>query len=193
MRWQKSNGEPRSETLKRRHALLASALAAVVAIALAAWLLIDDNESGDSSNASASTKAEIVSVTALRTAAAAEEAPIYWPGATEGTELELSQPSAERTYVRYLPDGTEAGDPRRFLTVGSYRFPNPTAALRARGAEPEGVLATAPGEGTVYFSRENPKSVYLAYPGVDVEIEVFAPEFKEALRLVTSGRIVPVE
>ncbi len=193
MRWQKSNGEPRSETLKRRYALLAAALAAVVAIALAAWLLIDDNESSDRPSATASREAEIVNVASLRMAAAAEEMPIYWAGATEGTELELSQTSADRAYVRYLPDGTEAGDPRRFLTVGSYRFPNPTAALRSRGAEPGGVLATAPGDGTVYFSRENPKSVYLAYPGVDVEIEVFAPEFKEALRLVTSGRIVPVE
>lgn len=193
MRWQRSNGESQSETLKRRHALLAAVLAAIVAILLVAWLLIDDNESYDTSTASTPVEAEIVSVASLRKAAPAGETPIYWAGATEGSELELSRPSADRTYVRYLPDGTEAGDPRRLLTVGSYRFPNPTDALRSRGTEPDGVLATAPGNGTVYFSRENPKSVYLAYPGVDVEIEVFAPEFKEALQLVTSGRIVPVE
>jgi hypothetical protein len=76
--------------------------------------------------------------------------------------------------------------------VGSYRITDPTAVLRSQGKQPGGVLATAPGGGTVYFNRQRPQSVYLAYPGVDVEVEVFAPDFKQALQLVTSGRIVPV-
>jgi hypothetical protein len=192
MRWHKSSGDTQPTKPKRRHVLLGAVAAAVIAVLLAAWVLIDDNESGDTA-AGISTEAAIVSVDSLRKAASTQGTPIYWAGNTEGSELELSQPSTDRTYVRYLPSGVQAGDSRPFLTVSSYRFPNPTAALRSRGSEPAGVLATAPGNGTVYFNREDPKSVYLAYPGVDVEVEVFAPEFKEALQLATSGRIVPVE
>jgi hypothetical protein len=193
MRWQRSKGRSRPEPLKRRHALIGVGLAAVIVIALVAWLLIDDNESADSSGSPTSTEARIVSVKALRAAAGAQGTPLYWAGATEGAKLELSRPSADRTYVRYLTGNAEAGDPQPFLTVGSYRFEDPTGALRSRGSEPGGVVASAPGEGVVYFDRTNPKSVYLAYPGTEVEIEVFAPEFKEALQLVTAGRIVPVE
>ena len=166
-------------------------LGALIAVALIVWVALDsgDSNAGDTQNI----EAEVVSVAALRRAAAAQATPIYWAGATQGADLELSRPAPDRTYVRYLPPGVEAGDKRRFLTVGSYSFENPTAALRSRSEEPGGVLATAPGGGVVYFERTDPKSVYLAYPDTEVEIEVFAPEFKEALQLVTDGRIVPVE
>jgi hypothetical protein len=190
MRWQKSKGKSQPETLKRRHALLGAGIAGLVAIALVAWLLVDDNESTDSS---ASAEARIVSAKELREAVGTQSEPVYWAGASAGSKLEFSQPSPDRTYVRYLTGDAEAGDPQPFLTVGSYRFADPTGTLRSRGGEPSGVLASAPGGGVVYFDRADPKSVYLAYPGTEVEIEVFAPEFKEALQLVTDGRIVPVE
>ncbi len=170
---------------------LFAVLGALIAVALIVWVTLDsgDSKSGDTQ----SSEAEVVSVAALRRAAAAQDTPIYWAGATQGTYLELSRPAPDRTYVRYLTGEAKAGDPKPFLTVGSYRFEDPAGALRHRGGEPGGVLATAPGGGVVYFERTDPKSVYLAYPDTEVEIEVFAPEFKEALQLVTDGRIVPVE
>ncbi|HEX6667294.1 MAG TPA: hypothetical protein VF081_11935 [Solirubrobacterales bacterium] len=169
-------------------------LGGLIAVALIVWVALDSSDSkSDKDAGTQGAEAETVSVASLRKAAAAQDTPIYWAGLTAGSELELSRPSADRTYVRYLPAGVEAGDPRPFLTVGSYRFEDPTAALRSRSSEPGGVLASAPGGGVVYFDRTNPKSVYLAYPDTEVEVEVFAPEFKEALQLVTDGRIVPVE
>jgi hypothetical protein len=173
---------------KRRYARLGALLAAGLAVLLVAWALIDDNEGGTTT-----TEAEIVSVAALRTAVASQESPVYWAGANAGSELELSRPEADRTYVRYLTEGVEAGDPRPFLTVGSYQLADPVTALRGLGEKPGGVLASAPGDGTVYFDREDPQSVYLAYPDTEVEIEVFAPDFEQALHAVTSGRVVPVE
>jgi hypothetical protein len=194
MRWQRSSNESESGKLSRRHALVGAGIAAVLAALLVAWLLIDDNESGGSpATAGVPVEATIVSVGGLRKAAETQSTPIYWAGASEGSALELSAPSPDRTYVRYLTGGAKAGDPEPFLTVGSYRFEDPTGALQSRGSKPDGVLASAPGGGVVYFERTAPKSVYLAYPDTEVEIEVFAPEFKEALQLVTAGRIVAVE
>jgi hypothetical protein len=181
-------GQPGADTNKLR-SYIALALVAVAAVLLVVWLVSDDDDSagGDAG------AAEIVSAESLGDAVTGEKEPVYWAGEQAGTELELSRPGEGRTYVRYLTDGAEAGDPRAdFLTVGTYVQPDPVAALRRQGKEPGGVLGTAPGKAVVYFSRDQPQSVYMAYPGVDVEIEVFDPNFAHALQLVNSGQIVPV-
>lgn len=163
------------------------AIAAVLAIGLILWVTLRDDDSSSSS----SNGAEIVSVDSLRETAAEQDAPIYWAGEQEAAELELSQPDEDHTYVRYLTDGAEAGDPQPdFLTVSTYATADPVAALRRQGDEPGGVLSDAPGGATVYFNRSQPQSVYLAYPGVDVQIEVYDPDSKQALELVNSGQIV---
>lgn len=168
------------------------ALAAVLAIGLVLWIALRDDDGDDSP--SSSSEAQIVSVDSLRDAAAEEGAPIYWAGEQEGAELELSRPDASRTYVRYLTGGAEAGDPQPdFLTVGTYEDPNALKKLRRQGEEPGGVLAKAPGGATVYFNRNQPSSVYLAYPGVDAQIEVYDPDFERALQLVNSGQIVSAD
>jgi hypothetical protein len=173
----------------RVRSYVALALLVLAAILLVIWLASGE----DDSSTSGSGEAEIVSAEALEDAVADEKEPVYWAGEQEGTELELSQPGEGRTYVRYLTEGAEAGDKRAdFLTVGTYFHPDPVAALRRQGGEPGGVLGTAPGKAVVYFKRDQPTSVYLAYPGVDVEIEVFDPNFTRALQLVNSGQIVPV-
>jgi hypothetical protein len=189
MRWQRPSGDTQPVKPKRQHLTLAACLAAAIAALLVVWLLVEDNDPAEAPTAADG--AEIVSVESLRSAA--EETPIYWVGPPEGSELELSQPSADRTYVRYLTGDAEAGDPSPFLTVGSYKLADPVRALRSQGKGADGVLAKAPNGGVVYFERKSPKSVYLAYPGVNTQIEVFAPNFQQALQLVTSGRIVPVE
>lgn len=177
----------------RTPARIFALLGGLIAAALIVWVALDSGDSTGDAGSTQGTEAEVVSVAALRRAATAEDTPIYWAGAMAGADLELSRPAPDRTYVRYLTGGAKAGDPNPFLTVGSYRLDDPVGILRRRGGEPGGVLASAPGGGVVYFDRANPKSVYLAYPETEVEIEVFAPEFKEALQLVTDGRIVPVE
>jgi hypothetical protein len=147
-----------------------------------------------SSQATSSGTAEIVSADSLRETASEEATPIYWAGERDGTELELSRPDKGRTYVRYLTGGAEAGDKRAdFLTVGTYAQLNAVASLRRQSRRSGGTIGHAPDNATVYFNRANPGSVYLAYPGAPVEVEVFDPSFKRALRLVESGQVVAVK
>ncbi len=191
MRRLKSKGNRKAATSKRQEALLASGLAVALAVGLIAWALLDDDE-GDNGPLPSGTAA-VIDVDALRETASEGQVPIYWAGPPSGAKLELSRPAPDRTYLRYLTGDAKASDPRPFLTVGSYELPDPIAALRTEGREPGGVLARAPRGGVVYFSRKQPESVYLAYPDTDVQIEVFAPSFEQALQLVTAGKIVPVE
>jgi hypothetical protein len=197
MRWLRSKGKREANTPKRRDVVRSAGLAMLVALGLIVWVLVADDGGDAPAGAPApptpASAAAIVDVEVLRDAAAAGSTPIYWAGSPAGAKLEFSQPAPDRTYVRYLTGDAEVDDPRPFLTVGSYGLPDPIVALRKQGSQPGGVLAKAPGGGVVYFSRKQPESVYLAYPDEDVEIEVFAPSFEQALQLVTTGKIVPVD
>jgi hypothetical protein len=138
--------------------------------------------------------AEVVSADSLREASSEGATPIYWAGEQDGTELELSQPDEDRAYVRYLSGDAEAGDKRAdFLTVSTYVQPNAVAVLRRQSKRSGGTIGHAPGDAIVYFDRDDPRSVYLAYPGSSVEVEVYDPSFERTLKLVNSGQIVVVD
>lgn len=160
------------------------AVAGLVLVALAGC-------GGDSQKSSSG--AEIVSADSLQKTVGGGATPVYWAGERQDTELELSREGGDRTYVRYLTGGADAGDRRpNFLTVGTYAQSHAVATLRQQGDQPGAVLGRAPGNATVYFNRTDPGSVYLAYPGIPVEVEVYDPNFKRALQLVNSGQIVAV-
>jgi hypothetical protein len=172
---------------------------AVLATALVLALLTgcggsDSSTSTDRTASSADPGgAQIVSAKSLRETASSA-VPIYWAGEQAGTELELSRPDKDRTYVRYLTGDANAGDKRaNFLTIGTYAQPNAAASLRHQSKRSGGTIAHAPGNAIVYYEQSNPQSVYLAYPDAPVEVEVFDPSFKRALRLVESGQIIAVE
>jgi len=119
--------------------------------------------------------------------------PLYWVGEREGEDLELTAEADGSVYLRYLPEGTEAGDPRQvFLTVGTYPVADAQGALR-RAAKEGGVELQRLEDGTVVLPNPSSRgSVYLAYPDSDLEVEVYDPDPGRALRLVRSGAVEPV-
>jgi hypothetical protein len=182
--------KPNSKAGTKKQATLGVALGVVVLVALALVLVF----SGEDNSPGSSNGGEVLSAAALREAVSKPGTPTYWAGERAGTELELSRPEAGRTYVRYLTDGAKAGDPRpNFLTVGTYDRPRPVQELRRQGKSEGAVLGEAPGGAVVYYDRRAPQSVYLAYPGVKAQVEVYDPNVKQALTLINSGQIVPVD
>ena len=181
---QESGSRAGGEAKARKQAIAGIVLAAAVGLALALVLVFSDEDSSPSGP-------QVLSPAALREAVSGSKTPVYWAGEQPGTQLELTQSDPEHTYVRYLKGDAEAGDhSAKFLTVGTYVRSNPVAELRQQAKKPGGVLGTAPGGAVVYYSRERPQSVYVAYPGVDTQIEVYDPDVKRALLLVNSGQIV---
>ncbi len=181
--------------------------ALAVAGGLVAWVLVDRSDydqSAQGTTAPAATPtspaapAETVGQPAIRTIAELRAAaeispnPIYWAGARAGTQLEVSQTSGGTVFVRYLPQGTAAGDTQPHLTVATYARPNGYAEVQAAAKNDGSRSLELEGGGLAVYDPRVPGNVHLAFPGQTYQIEVFSPEDDLALRLVTNGKIRPV-
>jgi hypothetical protein len=134
---------------------------------------------------------EVVSVEQLSDLAAEREGPVYWLGEREGVEYEVTETSGGRFYVRYLEGGAEAGDERaEFLTVATYPSRNGVAALRGVVRGGDGAKLARTDDGAVLLMDPSlPQSAHLAYREADLQIEVYAPQAGEALRLASRGAV----
>jgi hypothetical protein len=93
--------------------------------------------------------------------------------------------------VRYLPTGGGGGG--EVLTVGSYPVQNAAAALRRASGEQGGSqLARSDKGAVVLLDTKSPDNAHLAYPGTDLQIEIFSPVQGEALRLAARDGVEPV-
>jgi hypothetical protein len=100
--------------------------------------------------------------------------PLYWAGKQAGTRYELTQTPDGRVYVRYLPAGVAVGSPQPYLTIGTYPVTNAYSTTKAAAKQPGSVDVRVPG-GVAFYSKSRPTSVYVAFPGVDEQIEVYDP------------------
>jgi hypothetical protein len=117
---------------------------------------------------------------------------IYWAGPESGVTYELSELKDGRIFVRYLPAGVDVADPHAYQTIGTYPVTDAFAAVTTISQEPGATTLSVPNGGIATVDPKHPTSVYIAFRGSKVEIEVFAPSPKQASQLVTSGAIVPV-
>ena len=135
----------------------------------------------------------LVSETQLQRLAASSPEPVYWAGPEKGFSYELTRTEGGRTYVRYLPDGVRAGDPRpNFLVVGTYTQPGSFADLQRAGKQPGALSLRVADGGLVVFNSSKPTSVYLSYPRANYQVEIYAPSGDTARRLVLDGKIKPI-
>lgn len=171
---------------------------AVIAVALVAalvvWLLVKDDDSGSEPESGAATTAavKVVPEGELLEALKGVGYPVYWAGPRLGIEYEVSRAEEGRTYVRYLPEGEDAESEQPFLTVGSYQQPEALARIRNLGQKPGAILVEITGGGVAYAAGPEDTNAYMAFPGVDTQVEVFDPQAGRALRLIRSGAVVPV-
>lgn len=173
---------------------LSAVIAVALAVGLLVWLLlIKGDDSGSEPKATQSPEAaQVVSESELLTALEGVGYPVYWAGPRTGVEYEVTRPEEGRTFVRYLPEGEEPETEQPFLTVGSYQQPDALKRIQELGQKPGAVLVGIAGEGAAYAESSDATNAYLAFPGVDTQVEVFDPQAGQALRLIRSGAIVPV-
>ncbi len=177
-------------------------LGAVVAIAIAAgfvvWLVLRNGSDNNSSTATATaTKtqraaAQAVTRKGLRSLAASVEHPVFWLGPKSGYRYELTRTTNGKIYVRYLPRGVAVGADKPYLTVATYPFPGAFAAIKKQAAAKGAATVKLAHGGIAVLDQAYPKSVHLAYPGVNYQVEVYDPMPARAMQLVSAGQVANV-
>ena len=165
---------------------------ALVAVALVWLLFIRGGDDESDAPSSAQKTVQVVSADELLGSIAGAGFPVYWVGEEEGVDYEVTRLADGRIYIRYLPTGAEAETKDPHLTVGSY-FVNDAYGVTRRVADRSGRSSfPLAGKGIALPNGDDPLSVYAAYPGIDVQIEVYDPAPGRALELVESGALTPI-
>lgn len=184
------NTSETSATHRKKRSVFAL-LAVVVLVALGAgtYLLLRDS---DDATPTAGTPPFAVSAAGLATLAKAVPDAIYWAGPRDAKLYELTRTAEGNVFVRYLPEGVDAGSKVDLFTVATYPASDAYAAAW-RTAGQSGNVAVQTSAGAIAFrSKSSRKNVYLAFRGQNVQIEVFSSRPGEAERAVRAGEIVRV-
>jgi hypothetical protein len=128
----------------------------------------------------------------LRSLARSLGHPIYWVGPRRGSTYELLRTSSGKVILRYLPQGVKVGTQKPYLSVATYPFPGAFKAIKALAKQRTQVAIRLRGGGLGVFDRTYPKSIHLAYPGSEYQIEVFDPSPARVRNLVSSGRVIAI-
>lgn len=181
---------------RRPDVRIGAVVAVAVAVALLVWLVVRSGDSGGSSGAPhvAAIPGVAASQGRLHDLSVEVGRPIYWLGPLKDRTYELTRTTLDRIYVRYLPQGTPVGTTEaKYPLVGTYPVDNAYGVLKKLATKAGESSFTAPKGGFAVYSSSRPTNVYLAYPGSNVQIEVFDPSAERARELITSGRVVPVD
>ncbi len=162
--------------------------AAVLAVGLLAGL--GGCGAGDDGVSLSPGEPQLVSPAQLSEFAGAAEIPVYWLGERVGARYELTETAAGRIYVRYLRGDAVAGDPRSsFVTVATYPSEDGAAKLRRAARSGDGARLSRAADGATLLAAPASPSAYLAYPGGDVQVELYSSVPGQALRLASAGAV----
>jgi hypothetical protein len=185
------------EWLQRPRVRLGAVVAVAAAAGIIAWAVVGSG-GGSSHQATPPSRGAVsggigpigLSPEGLRAQSRSLRKPIYWAGPKRGYTYELTRTVTGRFYVRYLPPGTAVGAKGAdYLIIATYPFPKTFAALK-RVSGGKGI--SLPGGGLAVVDTNYPKSVHLAFPGIDYQVEVYDPSPARARAVAVSGSVRPV-
>jgi hypothetical protein len=173
--------------LRGSHVGLGVAAALAIATGVVGLWLVFSHDSSSPSSPASFVKPVALSASGLRTLARHVPEPIYWAGPRKGYLYELRRTEKDDIYIRYLPPGVNAGARgAKYLVVASYPFPGALDALE-KVAHGKGIRLR--GGGLALVNQSYPKSVHLAFPNVDYQVEVYDPSPARALAVASSGEV----
>lgn len=182
---------------RRSNVRVGAIVAVALAVAFVVWLVVrggDSNTSGTGSTSTGqATGPAAATLDELRALSDDLGHPIYWIGEVPNRTYELTRTSDNRVFIRYLPNGVPVGVRQAGYTiVGTYPVDNAYKVLQTLAKKPEESSFSAPADGFAVYSTAQPNNVYLAYPGSNLQIEVYDPSPQQARRLITSGQVAAV-
>jgi hypothetical protein len=116
----------------------------------------------------------------------------YWAGPVAGNMYSLDTRGVGQVYVRYLPEGNGLTDTSAlYRVVGTYEIKDAFVTTQAAGNSVPNSIGFINGDGAaVYYTKDSPNNVYIAFDGKDIQVEIFDPKAGGAIQLAsTQGAI----
>lgn len=184
----------------RQTAIIGGAVIVIVIAAIIAFTVGGDDKKSSDNNANTNTNTEQttnvqvgLNADGLKTAVAAVGRAVYWAGAETDYTYVLQTFGNGQTTVRYVPkDGDPNNQEAVYRVMGSYPIKDAFGVTTKAGQTEGSVLLTNSDGSIVVYNKAKTSNVYVAFPGVDVQIEIFDPTPGKALEVATSGKITPV-
>ena len=111
---------------------------------------------------------------------------VYWAGPVDGAKYTLSAPAEGQVYLRYLPNGDGLTDTKpNYVVIATYTTADAFTATQAAGNQSNGVTFINNQGAAVYYNKDVPTNVYVAYPNLTYQIEVFSPIAATALDIAS--------
>jgi len=110
---------------------------------------------------------------------------VYWVGGERGAKYTINAQNVGAIYVRYLPDGKGISDNApKYRVIATYKEANAYDATLAAGNQANGVSVARPDKtGVIYYNKNTPTNVYLAFKAQPFQIEIFDPSAETSLSL----------
>jgi len=179
----KSNGSPKIVLLMVLSALISSGIT-----------YLATNNSAPTPAATTSTFTEViagkVALTEPELIAAVKQlgVDVYWAGPVKDAKYTLAVPADGQAYVRYLPNGQGIEDTKpNFVVIATYTTTDAFTATQAAGNTTNGVTFVNTEGAAVYYNKDTPTNVYVAYPNLNYQIEVFHPIAATALEIASKA------
>jgi len=118
----------------------------------------------------------------------------FWAGPMLRGKYTITNTEVGINLVRYLPKGLGLADPVfTYRVIATYKLDNAYNLLVAAGESESAVIIINQDGTVVYYEKARPKNVFMAFKGVDYQVEIFDPTPGVALKLAsTPGAIVPL-
>jgi hypothetical protein len=153
-------------------------IALAVAVGLIVWLALRDTSSGSGKG---------VSPSDLQSLATSVGHPVFWLGPQKDNTYELTRRSDGSIIVRYLPPGVGIGAQGQYWSIATYPYRGAFTAIQ-RVLRQGATRIKLAHRGLAEYTDTNPNNVHAAYPGLNYQVEVFAPG-GQAVALVRAGRL----
>jgi hypothetical protein len=118
---------------------------------------------------------------------------VYWAGGMRGAKYTINAQNVNTIYVRYLPDGKGISDQTpKYRVIATYKQVNAYDATLTAGNQENGVSFAKPNGSVVYYNKNVPTNVYVAYKAKPYQIEIFDPTAEQSLNIANSASALQV-
>lgn len=116
---------------------------------------------------------------------------VYWAGPMSGAKYTINAQNFNSIYVRYLANGKGISDQTpKYRVIATYKEANAYNSTLSAGNQADGLSFTKPDGRVVYYNKQVPTNVYVAFKSLPYQIEIFDPDAKKSLELANSATAV---